>query len=428
MTAYSLVSRSVALIAALLAPCLSARAQEQAASSPVPPTFNHDVAPLIYSNCMACHRAGEVGPFPLTNYAEVKRKARSILKAIDVGIMPPWPAASHGEFLNERLLTSAQRQTFHDWVAAGEPEGLAADLPAAPHFPEGWQSGTPDLVLTPSEDYALAAEGGDVYQCFVLPTNEDSDRWVSVAEVKPGNRRVVHHALIYIDTSGKARALAAAGSGESYASFGGIGFTAEGGLGGWAPGMTPLPLPDGVGYFLPKGADVVLQIHYHKDGKPETDRPRIGITFSRGPVDKRYRSYPLAYRAIDIPAGESDYTVKRTFPPSPANITLLSVTPHMHLLGQRIRVTVVLPDGTFHTLVDVPKWDFNWQTIYRFRTPIQVPKGSRITLEAGYDNSANNPRNPSSPPKRVRWGEQTTDEMCFAFLGYTRDGEHVASQ
>ncbi len=391
------------------------------------PTFTRDIAPLVDQNCMTCHRPGEVGPFSLTSYAEVKRKARSILKAVDAGLMPPWPARSHGEFLNERTLTAAQKQLLHDWVLAGAPEGAPADLPPAPQFTAGWQLGPPDLEVAPAQAFTISADGDDVYECFILPTHESADRWVRAAELRPGNRKVVHHALLFIDTTGAARRLAAdAGSGDRYAAFGGVGFAPQGGLGGWAPGITPIPLPTGVGYFLPKGADIVLQIHYHKDGKPESDLTRVGISFCRGPVDKRYRSIPLLYRALDIPAGDSHYAIERTFPRAPRSITLLSVTPHMHWLGRQMKVSVQFPDGTRRTLVDVPNWDFNWQTIYRYRVPVEIPRGSLFTLEASYDNSTGNPRNPNRIPKEVRWGEQTTDEMCLAFLGYTLDSEHLA--
>lgn len=397
------------------------------AAAAATPTFTHDVAPLVYQNCMACHRPGEVGPFPLTNYAQVKRKARNILKVIDAGVMPPWPAKSHGEFLNERVLTAEQKQTLRDWIQAGEPEGDPADLPPQPQFTEGWQLTKPDLELAPASEFSIPAEGNDIYRCFVLHTNEATDRWVSVAELRPGNRKVVHHALIYIDTTGKGRELAETrGDRSSYTSFGGIGFAPQGSLGGWAPGMVPSPLPEGVAYFLPKGADIILQIHYHPDGKPETDLTRIGIHFSRGEVDKKYHSFMLADRRIDIPANDADYEVHKSFPPAPGTVTLLSITPHMHLLGRKMSVTVKFPDGTVKTLVDVPNWDFNWQTIYRYKAPFTIPRGSVFTLNATYDNSTGNPRNPRQVPKEVTWGEQTTDEMCLAFLGYTLNSEHLA--
>lgn len=387
-------------------------------------TFTHDIAPIVFNQCMTCHRPGEVGPFPLTTYAEVKRKSKTILDVIDDSYMPPWHAASHGQFLNERKLTAEQKAAFHAWVAAGAPEGNPAELPPQPHFTEGWQTGEPDLVLEPSESYTLAAEGRDVYRCFVIPTGLTEDRYVQTVEVRPGNRSVVHHVIIYIDTSGEGRRLDAADPGPGYTSFGGVGFTPAGGLSGWVPGISPTALPSGVGYFLPKNADLVVQVHYHKDGKEETDRTRVGLFFNKQPVDKRYRSFPVAYRRLHIPAGADHYTAEANLP-IPGNVTVLSVIPHMHWLGRDMVVTATLPDGTDQELVNVPDWDFNWQTSYWFKEPLKLPRGSSLHLQASYDNSAKNPHNPNSPPKDVTWGEQTTNEMCLAFVGYTVDAEHL---
>jgi hypothetical protein len=387
-------------------------------------TFTKDVAPIVFSQCMPCHRTGEVGPFPLTNFAEVKKKAKTIRTVLGDGFMPPWHADSHGEFLNERKLTAAQKELLFAWIDGGQPEGAATDLPPTPHFTAGWQLGEPDLVLEPEGDFTLPAEGRDLYRCFVLPTSYETDRNVSAIEVRPGNRSVVHHALLYIDTTGAARKLDAADPGLGYTSFGGVGFTPQGGLGGWAPGIAAAPLPDGVGHRLPKGADVVLQVHYHKSGKPETDRTKVGIYFSKKPVDKLYRSIPVTYRAIRIPAGEANYKVQTSFP-VPRDVTVLSVTPHMHLLGREMKVTATLPDGTTRQLVHVPDWDFNWQTTYWFKEPLHLPADSHLDLTARYDNSAANPNNPSSPPVLVVRGEQTTNEMCIAFVGFTVDSEHL---
>lgn len=390
-------------------------------------TFNHDIAPIVFQNCMACHRPGEVGPFPLTTYGEVKKKAKTILGVVDDGFMPPWHAASHGQFLNERKLTAEQKSQFRAWFDAGMPEGAASDLPPAPQFTSGWQLGEPDLVLDAGEDYTLAAEGRDVYRCFVLPTHNEKDRWVSAVEVRAGNRAVVHHALLYLDTSGKARELDARDEGIGYTSFGGVGFVPSGGLGGWAPGITPSALPKGVAYQLPAGADVVLQVHYHRSGKVETDRTKIGIFYSREPVDKRYRSIPISYRRLKIPAGEANYLVEQKAP-VPQAITVLAITPHMHLLGKEMKVEAQLPGGEKQLLVDVPNWDFNWQTTYWFKQPPSIPRGSGLRLTARFDNSSTNPNNPSSPPREVTYGEETTNEMCLAFLGFTLDSEHLLKE
>jgi mono/diheme cytochrome c family protein len=388
-------------------------------------TFNRDIAPIVFQNCAGCHHAGEVAPFPLVTYQDVKQHARQIQLVTGRRIMPPWKAADgFGEFHDARRLADDQIAAIRDWVEAGTPEGKRSDLPRPPKFTAGWMLGEPDTVLEPEEPYTLAAEGRDVYRCFVVPTNYSQDRYISAVEVRPGNRMVVHHMIAFIDTSGAARKLDAADPGPGYTTFGGVGFAPEGTIGGWAPGNLPRNLPAGVGILLPKGADVVLQVHYHKSGKIETDRTRVGLYFCKGPVDKRLRVSAAINPFLRIPPGDSAYTV-RASRPVPADVTVLQVMPHMHLLGREMTVTATLPDGSLKPMVKVPDWDFNWQTTYTFREPLKLPRGSRIDLVARYDNSDQNPRNPSSPPKVVTWGEQTTNEMCIAFFFYTVDAEHL---
>ncbi len=272
----------------------------------------------------------------------------------------------------------------------------------------------------------LARKGWDVYRCYVLPTNFTEDRYVSTIDVQPGNRAVVHHVIAYLDTSGRARALAAKSSDGSpgYSNFGGIGFLPAGMLGGWAPGALPHRLPADTGILLPKGADVVLEVHYHRDGKPETDQTKVALYFNNGVVDRPLHLFPLVDLGLHIPPGEKNYEAKASVPVF-FDSTLLTIFPHMHLLGRQMTVTATLPDGTKKPLIDVPDWDFNWQGFYAYKQPVHLPAGSRIDLVARYDNSADNPRNPSNPPKVVTWGEQTTDEMCLAFLGFTVDAEHI---
>lgn len=400
----------------------SHRAKAAAASI----TFARDIAPLFYSQCAKCHHQGEVAPFPLTSYKDAKDHARTIAFAVDSKTMPPWKADSHGEFRGERKLTPQQIAMVDKWVAEGAPLGDAHAVPPAPHFPAGWTMGQPDAVFTPKSSYTLAADGADVYRCFVIPTNFDTDRYVQVAEVKPGNRRVVHHVIAYLDSSGEARRKAAGTPDNGFTSFGGPGFNPSGSLGGWVPGLDPLQAPPGAGMFLPKGADLVLQVHYHKDGKPETDLTRIGLYFAHGPVDKRVHDMMLINPFIHIPAGDANYEAHAALT-VPEDVTLTSVIPHMHLLGHTMTVTAKLPDGETRQLIDVDNYDFNWQTSYVYKSPIELPKGTQLSLVAHYDNSTANPRNPSSPPKQVTWGEQTTDEMCIAFLSYTVDAEHLKS-
>ena len=388
-------------------------------------TFAKDVAPIIFNNCTTCHRPGEVAPFTLMNFAETKKRAKQIAVVSESRYMPPWKAdPKSGSYHDERILTAEQIKTLKAWADAGAPEGKASETPKLPKFTQGWTFGTPDLVLEPGEEYTLGAEGRDVYRNFVIPTTYTEDKYVSAVEVRPGNRTVVHHVLIFLDTNGEGRKLDAKDAEPGYETFGGVGFTPSGSLGGWAPGNLPRFMPDGVGQKLPQGADVVLQVHYHKSGKAEKDRSKIGLYFSKKPIDKLMRVLPIAYLPLRIPANEANY---RTQSASPVwdNITVHSVSPHMHLLGKEMTVTAEMQDGVKKSLVHVPDWDFNWQTTYVLKEPLKLQKGSKISMTARYDNTPSNPRNPSSPPKPVRWGEETTDEMCLAFVAYTVDDEHL---
>jgi hypothetical protein len=412
----------------LLAGALTARNAGGAgprAQGPSQITFAHDIAPITYQNCATCHHTGEVAPFPLVTYHDVAKRAQQIAIVTQSHYMPPWKASSNcPDFQGERRLTDAQIALIQKWVTQDAPEGNPRDLPPAPHFNSDWTLGPPDIVLQPKGEYHLAADGNDVYQCFVIPTNYTEDRYLSAVEVRPGNHRVVHHVIAYLDTSGKARQLAGNDPAGSYTSFGGPGFSATGSLGGWAPGMDPIHMPTGTGILLPKSADIVLQVHYHKDGKPEDDLTRIGLYFAKYPVDKQLDIAATIDPWIRIPAGDHSYIARANLPVL-ANITVLGVMPHMHLLGHDMTVTAALPDGKKQLLVKVPDWDFNWQTIYMYKDPLHLPKGSSISLVAHYDNSTDNARNPNIPPKLVTWGEQTTDEMCIAFVFFTVDGQHL---
>lgn len=408
---------------------ISPDAPKEAAYVPRPKgalTFAHDIAPLINANCASCHRPGEVAPFSLLTYEDVKKRAKQIATVTQLHYMPPWKASepAPAAFYDARHLTLEQIGLLTQWADEGAKPGNLAQAPAPPKFTAGWTLGQPDLVREPEEAYTLGAEGGDVYRCYVLPTNYSEDRYVSAIEVRPGNSKIVHHVIAYLDTSGKARELDAQDPGPGYTSHGGIGILPAGSLGGWAPGNMPHCLPDGVGTLLPKGADIVLQVHYHKDGKPEQDKTRIGPYFCKKPVDKRLRVLPLINLRLFIPPGDANYTLSKERN-IPQDITVLDVMPHMHLVGRSMEVRATLPDGAKQTLVNVPDWDFNWQTTYQFKQPIALPKGSQVSLLAHYDNSTSNPRNPNSPPQLVHWGEQTTDEMCIAFIGYTVDAEHL---
>jgi hypothetical protein len=378
------------------------------------PTFTKDVAPILWKNCAGCHRPGEVGPFPLLTYKDAVKRTEFLKEITASRRMPPWkPEPEFGEFLDARRLTDAELKTIADWVDAGAPEGEPDLLPAPPTFPEGWQLGEPDLVLKMTEAFAVPASGRDVHRAFVIPIPTDGDRTVAAVEFRPGNPKVVHHAIFYLDTTGAARKKDEDDPLPGYGTFGGPGITPTGALGGWAPGALPRKLPEGTGKYLKAGSDLVLQIHYHPDGKPELDQSTVGITFTKTFAKKIVSGIPVRSRDIYIPAGESNHQVHAESPALPVDVDAIGIAPHMHNLGRTMKVVAETPSGQTVPLIWIKDWDFNWQGQYQYQEPVHLPKGTVIKLDATYDNSSNNPRNPSNPPKLVKWGEQTTDEMCL---------------
>ena len=384
------------------------------------PTYARDIAPILNQNCVSCHRSGEIGPMSLGTYAQAKQFAANIAGVTSAKQMPPWkPVGMNGTFHGERTLTDAQITTLATWASGGAPAGNLKQLAPSPQYSSGWKLGQPDLVLTMAANYSIPASGPDIYRCFVIPTGLTTDKQVVAVEYRVGNKRVAHHCLGYLDASGAARKKDAEDAGDGYTSFGGPGFLPTGEVGGWAPGNLPQFLPEGMGKPLAAGSDLVLQMHYHPDGKPEEDRTTVGIYFAKKPVTKRVYTLPILAQ-LDIPAGKPDYLTTRSFN-LPLNAEVISVTPHMHLLGKTFSMTAHLPDGSAHSLIKIDDWDFNWQDTYTYRKPLLLPKGTTVILNATYDNSASNPRNPSSPPKTVGWGEQTTDEMCIGFISFVTD-------
>jgi peroxiredoxin len=390
-------------------------------------TYTRDVAPILQKNCQGCHRPGEIGPFPLMSYEQARRWAVAIKDYTGRRAMPPWKAESGvAEYANTRALTEAEIATLGQWADAGAPQGDPKELPPPRKFVEGWTLGEPDLVLEPTEAYSVAAEGDDVYRCFVLPPKFTESRYIAAIEARPGNRAVVHHVIAYLDTTGISEKLDAADPEPGYTSTAGFpGFQPSGFLGGWAPGNTPGMLPEGIGNELPANSRIVMEVHYHKNGKPQTDRTRLGIWFSRGTVDKKLRMAPIVNSTFRIPPGAERHEVRAGWT-VPRNSIALGVLPHMHLLGRDIEVSAKLPDGTTKRMVHIKDWDFNWQETYSFKEPIALPEGTRITVVAYYDNSEKNPRNIRRPLREVGWGEQTTDEMCVAFVPYLVDDEHLS--
>lgn len=388
-------------------------------------TFTKDIAPILYKNCAGCHRAGEVAPFTLTSYEDAKKRAKQIAYVTENKTMPPWHAEEKGVFHDERRLTSDEIALLKQWADEGAKPGNSP-MPEPPVFPNGWSLGEPDVILELPKPFSIPAEGSDVYRCFVLPNSFTEDKNISAIEVRPGNAKVVHHVIAFLNSDGKARKIQEENKDgqPGYSSFGGIGANPSGTLGGWAPGNYPRHLPENIGIALPRGTEIVLQIHYHPTGKVETDNTKIGLYFSKKPVEKHLKIFPVA-AMLNIPPGEANYTTK-SFPiPLPFDVTVIGVLPHMHLLGKEMKLTAKMPDGSEKSLVNVPKYSFDWQTTYYYKEPVRLKRGTVINMVARYDNSSSNPRNPSNPPKRVGWGEGTNDEMALGFVFFTLDAENL---
>jgi mono/diheme cytochrome c family protein len=394
------------------------------ADPPVP--YSRDVAPILQANCQECHRPGGIGPFSLLSYEDARDRAELIRSYTQRRIMPPWKAAEgYGEFADARRLTDAQIQTIAGWVDAGMPEGDPKDLPPPRSFTEGWTLGTPDVALDAGAPYEVKARGPDVYRDFVLPFHPTEDQWISAVEVRPGNGEVVHHVVLYIDPEGQSPALDRAQPGPGFTVFGAdAGFHPAVWMAGWGPGTTLRPLPAGTAWKIPAGSYLVMQVHYHSHGHAAKDLTRIGLHFAKGPIDKRVRTSYVGNSEFEIPAGDSRYEVTAGAS-VPRDISVLAVWPHMHQVGHDMKVGATLPDGTQAPLIWVPEWDFLWQLTYSLKNPLKLPAGSQLDLVAHYDNSTGNPNNPNRPPKTVRFGPQTTDEMCFCFFLYTVDEEHL---
>ena len=399
-------------------------------SAAEPVTFNKQVVRILQNNCQKCHRDGGIAPFSLTTYADAFAKRAQISIAVSGRVMPPWHAgAGCADYRNDPSLSAQDIATLTQWVAAGAVEGDARDLPPPRTFGDGWSLGQPDMVLAMPEPMRPDFSRGDVYRCFVLPTGLQQDRYVSAAEVVPGSPTMVHHVILFVDSTGVSEQLDAQEPGPGYTCFGGPGFSMVSSLGAWAPGNAPSLLPDGIGMPLPGNSRVVMQVHYSAlAGVSESDRTSVGVYFARSAVRKRFLFVPVINTDFVIPAGAADQEVRASIPFIPFGVHVYSITPHMHLLGRKMTVRATMADGSSRCLVDVPDWDFHWQRTYEFRDPIALPFGSRVDLTARYDNSAENPQNPNSPPREARWGEATTDEMCIAFLGVTVDAENLAGE
>lgn len=390
------------------------------------PTFSHDVAPLLYKHCADCHHSGGVAPFALLTYEDAKRRAALIATVTSKRYMPPWlPSAPR--FQHEQKLTDAAIGILRAWAAGGAPEGNSRETPSAPQFHDGWSLGKPDIETAMLHEFAVPADGPDLYQCFVIPSPSPRARYLHALDIRPGNPRVVHHAILFQDTTHTARQR---DTGNGYTCFGTPGFLPARGLGGWTPGTQPVVNPEDISETLHGGADLVLQVHYHPSGRPEIDRTRVALYFTDTVPKRRLMDIPLTSNRIDIPAGERAYKVTDHFT-LPTDVDVLGIIPHAHYVCRSMYGYAVLPDGTRRTLLRISEWNFDWQQQYRYPAPVRLPEGTIVEMEFTYDNSAENPRNPNHPPARVVYGPGSSDEMAGLHLqvvALDEDGAEELSQ
>ncbi|HZW29826.1 MAG TPA: redoxin domain-containing protein [Isosphaeraceae bacterium] len=417
-----------AALVAILAEEMPVVTQTRAFGTPLPAstrgdldetiTFNKHVAPILYRNCARCHRPGEVGPFPLLTYRDALKRADFIREVTAAGQMPPWKAhPGAGVFLDAPRLSAWEKDILARWAETGCEQGDPADLPPPPRFADGWALGQPDLVLTMPEPYVVPATGWDTYRAFALPLPTDRDLTITGVEFRPGNRRVVHHSRVHVDETGDARRRERADPIPGFSGFYGDRLVElpYPGLGAWTPGLTPRFAPEGTGRVLRRGSEVVLNIHYHPTGKSEADQSSVGLYFARKPLTRKMAGYTLCTTKIDIPPGEKRYTVILASRVK-ADVHLHTVVPHAHHLCREFRLAATLPDGTCQPLLWIHDWNLDWQDQYRFAKPVRLPEGTLLTLAAYFDNSEDNPRNPNKPPRRVRYGVTSDEEMCACHL------------
>ena len=451
---------AVTLCAAICVAAATVKAQGPTGSTP---TFNRDVAPVFYKNCTNCHRPGEIAPMSLLTYQDARPWAKSIAARVAAGTMPPWHAdSSHTEFVNDRRLNDVEKATILTWASGGAAEGDPKDLPPTPKYTEGWTIGEPTAVLAMQEDYPIPATGTIAYQYFEVPSNFTEDKWIQGFEVRPGNRAVVHHVIVYArppsggSARGDLRRPVAANGGDAkptpvieFAANMEIPAGQTGGpelpadqrrppgpndrpapklgalVGGYVPGNASRIYADGTATKLVAGSTLVFQVHYTSIGKPTTDRTRIGFIFAKEAPKTQLVNAALANGSLHIPAGAADHRVDAEMTIN-QDVTLWSMVPHTHVRGKRWEYHAIYPDGRTETILSVPRYDFDWQTDYVYTHPIKLPKGTKVHATAWYDNSAANKSNPD-PTKDVWWGDQTYEEMMFTGFTFSVDSKPAAS-
>jgi hypothetical protein len=415
------------------------------------PTFTKDVAPIFYEHCAGCHRPGSIAPMSLLDYKSARPWARSIREAVLSRKMPPWFAdPQYGHFSNDSRLSARELETIKTWIDHGAAEGDAKDLPKAPQFTEGWQLGKPDLIIDIGEDFAVKP-GADDYQHFIVPMNLTKGIWIRGAELRPGNRRVVHHAHVnpvldekqsgpttiqgmnsigpYLEREGtltRVRMDAPVfdnGCAPDAPELPYLHGAQEGALASYLPGRQADVFPDGSAKWIPAGTRLEFSIHYAKVGASQTDRTSVGLYLAPAPPERILHRMDLRNFFFLIPPGDANHEVKRCYTFEKDKL-LLSITPHMHFRGKDVRYEITRPDGKRQVLLSVPHYNFDWQLVYRFQDPILVQKGSVLTLTAHFDNSAQNPANPD-PTKAIRWGDKSEEEMFSNYVEYLDPGKET---
>jgi mono/diheme cytochrome c family protein len=405
-------------------------------------TYTRDVARIMQVKCQQCHRPNDVAPFALMTYDDAVTYAADIKTALNNKTMPPWkPVPGFNNFADSFAISDDERNTILAWIDGGAPQGDMADMPPAlPVSDSPWHLGEPDTVLTMPE-YTPPIRATDTYRCFVLPTGLTENRFISAAQALPGNPQITHHVLMFLDEYGEAEKFEGKDGQPGYDCFGGPNLTGIVSadlsavvsgrasvlhgtlLGGWAPGARTRRLPEDIGVPIPKGSRVVMQVHYHPAGREGSDKTQLGVWFAdTAKIKNRLLNVPIANMKFQIPAGASNYQ------PAPATLSLplsykvITVAPHMHLLGRQIKVEMT-NRGATQPLIRIDDWDFNWQGFYLLAEPMSVPAFATVSVTAVYDNSENNRKNPNNPIVPVGWGERTTDEMLLAFIGVIFDNE-----
>lgn len=374
-------------------------------------TFNRDIAPILHYRCASCHHPGGAGPFSLLTYEDARMRATQIVSATSRRYMPPWkPEPGYGEFAGERRLADDEVARIKQWAESGRIEGDPKDLASAPRWTSAWQLGVPDLVVSMPEPYLLAADGPDIFRTFVIPISLQTRRYVRAFEFNPGNLRVAHHANLKIDRTPSSRSLDEDDLEPGYEGAGGLGAGfPDGHFLGWTPGQSPREA-EGLAWRLDPGSDLVIELHLVPTGKSEWLQANIGLYFTEVRPTALPYMIRLGRQDIDIPSGESAYVSTDSYV-LPVDVEVLAVQPHAHRLAKEVRGFATFPDGTTQWLIYIKDWDINWQDVYRFRQPLSLPRGSRVTMQYTYDNSTRNLRNPNQPPKRVTYGQTTSSEM-----------------